>query len=102
MGSEKAEPEERSTRRAPEEKAAAPDRVHMEKHIGTPVQEQGFNIKKTAFVVTGTVPQIQTAVDAQYNNIGTPVQEQGFNIKKTAFVTGTVLHIQTAVDALEK
>ena len=58
--------------------------------IQTAVQE-GFDIKKTAFV-TGTVLQIQTSVDA-------PMQEEGLDIKKTIFVTGTVLQIQTAVDA---
>ena len=59
--------------------------------IQTAVQEEGFDIKKTAFV-TGTVLQIQTSVDA-------PMQEEGLDIKKTIFVTGTVLQIQTAVDA---
>jgi len=44
-----------------------------------PVQGEGFNIKKSVFV-TGTVLQIQTAVDV-------PMEEE-YNTRKTAIVTG--------------
>ena len=40
------------------------DCVHMEEN--TPVQEVQFNIKKTAFV-SGTILQIRTVVDGEYN-----------------------------------
>ena len=74
--------------------------ITLPKTACAPVQEVRFNMRKTPFV-TGTVMQIQTAVDAPMEeyDTGTPVQEEGFDIKKTTFVTGTVLQIQTAVDS---